>query len=89
MKTCKNCNTLNELHTTRCISCNMENYFSLHASVEEPATVEIPKVSIQCQNCGEHQLAEETHCTSCRFPLAEVKVKTISSLSAKLGRKVS
>lgn len=90
MKTCKNCGTSNEAHVTNCISCNMEGQFTLHAIPMEPKILEEQPETIQCSNCGDQQLSAATHCTTCRFPLAEVKVKTIHTLSAKLGqRKIS
>jgi ribosomal protein L37E len=66
----------------------MENHFTLHAATEEIIEEPKPKATVKCQNCGDQQLAQETHCNTCRFPLAEVKLKTITSLSEKLGRRV-
>jgi len=88
MKTCKNCGTENQVHQVKCISCNMENLFTLHAAVIEEVIEPEKKEIIQCLNCGDRQSVLETHCTACRFPLAEVKVKTIDALSAKLGKAI-
>ncbi|MFT5165815.1 MAG: ribosomal protein L37E [Saprospiraceae bacterium] len=66
----------------------MENHFTLHAAVLKEEIVQEVKATVQCLNCGDHQSAQELQCTACRFPLAEVKVRTVTSLSAKLGKRV-
>lgn len=67
----------------------MENLFTLHAAPVEEVVEPVEQKVVQCLNCGDRQSVLETHCTSCRFPLAAVKVKTIDTLSAKLGKRVS
>ncbi len=88
MKTCKNCSTVNEVAAIKCCACNMENKFTLHAAVIEEEIVQEEKTTVQCLNCGDLQSAQELQCTACRFPLAEVKVRIVTSLSAKLGKRV-
>ena len=88
MKTCKNCSTVNEVSAIKCTACNMENHFTLHAAVVEEEIIEEKKAVVQCLNCGTHQSAQDLQCSTCRFPLAEVKVRTVTSLSAKLGKRV-
>ena len=88
MKTCKNCSTENVVTAVKCVACNMENNFNLHAAVLEEEIIEEEKATVQCLNCGDHQSTQELQCTTCRFPLAEVKVRTVTSLSAKLGKRV-
>lgn len=62
--------------------------FTLHAAVLEEEIEEEVKNTVQCQNCGDHQSVQELQCTTCRFPLAAVKMRTVTSLSAKLGKRV-
>ncbi len=87
MKTCKNCSTANEVKAVRCVACNMENNFSLHAAMPiDPKPAPEPEL-LQCINCGNHESAEVSHCTQCKFPLALVTPKPISKI-ASINRKV-
>jgi len=81
MKTCNNCNTVNEAVVDKCVHCHMPGNFTLHAVKDEVVTVE-EKTNIQCGNCGSYKPGEGTHCTDCNFPLPHAQKSTISTLSS-------
>ncbi len=88
MKTCNNCNTVNEVHLSRCVTCNMEGNFTLHAvATEALPIVEEEADKLHCSNCGSKESVELSKCSQCRFPLTLVSAKPISKL-AHLNRKV-
>lgn len=87
MKTCKNCSTINPVSAVKCITCKIENHFTLHAAPREEVVEVKEIVTLQCINCGSHESAEVIQCTQCKFPLSLVSAKPISKL-AQINRKV-
>lgn len=81
MKTCKNCSAVNISSAIKCESCNFENHFTLHIISDENVGKEVKAGSVQCKNCGDQQGLHEMQCTTCRFPLSSVKMKSVSPLS--------
>ncbi|MEO1257332.1 MAG: hypothetical protein AAFZ15_00995 [Bacteroidota bacterium] len=87
MKTCNNCNTINEVTAIKCNTCNMYGDFTpLSNSVEE--VPDVPTKNIQCTNCGSFHPGEGAHCQHCRFPMATSMPKLIPNKSIQLFRKV-
>lgn len=86
MKTCNNCNTINEVHLSKCSTCKMEGNFTLHAVPTEALPI-IDDEKLHCSNCGSKESAELSKCSQCNFPLTLVAAKPISKLTP-LNRKV-